>query len=791
MKVSLKWLGELVDFGQDAHGLAQLLTNAGVEVEGIETSGVSIDKVVVAQILETQPHPNADRLSVCRVEDGSGVGRQIVCGAKNFKVGDKVPLALPGAVMPGDFKIKVGKLRGVESEGMMCSAKELAISEESEGLLILDPGTPVGTPLRELFPSDTVLDLEITPNRADLLSHEGIAREVGALTGRKVSAGHGYVPEEAEASPVEVQGVGCSFYTVRRMEGVRVGASPEWMRARLESLGVRSINNVVDVTNWVMLETGQPLHAFDAAKVRGELRVRYAAEGESLLALDGKQYVLGVQDVVIADDSGPVAIAGVMGGEATGVSGETTEVLLESACFAGSAIRRTSRRLGLSSDSSYRFERGVDPAGVLRSSQRAAVLLGELAGARAVGLRVGVGAKGGVDSGALLLGLTPVRHVPLRLERVAALLGVAVSETRIVEILSALGLTRDGHGWDVPSFREDLTREVDLIEEIARVVGIEKVPGVTRACFSASSETDAHYDRLMRVRRAAVGQGLYEARTLTLVSEAGSESPFVRGPVLRVKNPLNEDQRVLRPSLVPGLVAAAARNGRAGVKGVRLFEVGRVFSGEGREERTHLAVVLAGPVRGANWRESTVREVDLFDLKGVLGALLGREVEFVLGEATGVLGLRVGIVSGGREIGMAGQWRPSAVRSLDLQGNLLAAEVDLALLLESGETAAVYREIPRFPAVTRDVALQMPRGLANGRVLEVLAGAGEALLSGVELFDVFEDPSGQKVPEGFKSVAYSLTYRSPERTLTAEEVAAAHQRLKERLISELGVQARE
>ena len=789
MKVSLNWLRELVDFQQDANALSELLTNAGVEVEGIETRGVAIDKVVVAQILSSEQHPNADRLSVCKVDDGSGMPRQIVCGAKNYKVGDKVPLAQPGAVMPGDFKIKVGKLRGVESEGMMCSSKELGLSQESEGLLILDAAAQVGASIKSLFPGDTVLDLEITPNRSDLLSHEGLAREVAALTGRVSRVEQAFVAEEAGGAAVSVASA-CLFYTARLLEGVQVGPSPEWLKARLESLGLRSINNVVDVTNWVLFESGQPLHAFDADKVQGALSVRFAREGESLVALDTKAYQLGTSDLVIVDESGPVAIAGVMGGAATGVSETTRRVILESAAFESGGIRRTSRKLGLSSDSSYRFERGVDVAGVLRASQRASALLGQVASARPVELRVGVGSVE-VDAGALLQGLTPVRHVPFRLERVTSLLGAPVKEARINQILSALGLTKNDSGWDVPSFRSDLTREVDLIEEIARVVGIEHFPPVTRARFSASSDTDRRYDRLMKLRRAAVGQGLFESRTLTLVSEAMARSPFVKEAVLRVKNPLNEDQVVLRPSLVPGLLAAAGRNARAGVKAIRLFETGRAFFAEGVEERTHLAVVIAGPAWTAGWRCATVPEVDLFDLKGILSAVLGQEVQFAPAPATGELGLEVTILMNGKPVGVAGQLRPSAARELDVPGSLLAAEVCLAGILDTAQAQALYRELPKFPAMTRDIAFVAPQELAHQRILEVLGAAKEPLLVGVELFDVFTDATGEKVPVNHKSVAYSLTYRSPERTLTADEVSAVHNNLKQRIVSELGCVFRE
>lgn len=790
MKVSLTWLRELVDFPQDASALAELLTMAGVEVENIQTRGVESDKVVVAQILSSDPHPNADRLSVCKVDDGSGAPLQIVCGAKNYQVGDKVPLARSGAVLPGDFKIKSGKLRGVDSQGMMCSARELGIAEDAAGLLILDPTSTPGTPLRSLFPADCVLDLEVTPNRPDLLSHEGIAREIAALTGRAMRSGQTFEPETAAADPLQIEAGECAFYSVRTVEDVCVGKSPEWLRIRLEALGLRAINNVVDVTNLVLMESGQPLHAFDADKLRGALRVRFARRGESLLALDGKTYVLAEEDLVIADGSGPVALAGIMGGEATAVTENTTRVALESATFHSTRIRRTSRRLGLSSDSSYRFERGVDVAGVLKGSQRALQLLEQIAGARGGLLHTGIG-ESGTDVGALLLGLTPVRLVPLRFERVAALLGAPVPEARIDQILGALGLSKSPSGWEVPSFRPDLVREVDLIEEIARVVGLGHFPPRVRAFFAPGSETDARYDRTMQWRRRAVSQGLMEARSLTLISERMAQTPFANAPLLRVRNPLNEDQVVLRPSLVPGLLEAAGRNARAGVRDIRLFEVGRVFSEGQPEERMALACILSGPRELPSWRGAPEHTVDLADLRGVVEAVLGVQLDWVREKAEGTLGMAAHVFYRGKRLGMAGQIRPSEARQWDISSALLACEIDLEPLFQIGAQPAMYRELPRFPSVQRDIALVVPRAMEQGRIAEVFWAAQEPLLVSVDLFDVFTDPQGVRVPADAKSLAYALTYRAAERTLTTEEVSAAHSRLKDRLIAELGVSVRE
>src|SRR6266436_1791071 len=367
MKFFVNWLGEFVDLPEDPEEIADLLTRAGVETKNIETRGAKIDNVIVSQITASSRHPNADRLTVCEVNDGSGTKRQIVCGATNYKVGDKVPLALPGAKLPNGLEIKKSKLRGVESEGMLCSAIELGLGEDASGLLILSPDAKIGSPSADLFPSDTVLDVEITPNRGDLLSHFGLAREISALTEKK--------------SNVEISALReCPFFSARKIDNVKVGPSPDWLRAKIESVGVRSINNIVDISNFVMLELGQPTHAFDADKLKGAINVRLAREGEKFLALDGKTYSLSSQDLVIADQERAVGIAGVMGGEETGVTESTKNILLEAAYFLPSSVRHRARELNLPSDASYRFERGVDPEMVLRASQRATELIQEIAG---------------------------------------------------------------------------------------------------------------------------------------------------------------------------------------------------------------------------------------------------------------------------------------------------------------------------------------------------------------------------------------------------------------------------
>jgi phenylalanyl-tRNA synthetase beta chain len=390
MKFSVNWLREFVELPPSIDALAELLTMSGVEIERIQKRGADFDKVMVAQITDSKPHPNADRLTVCAVDDGSGTKRQIVCGAKNYRVGDKVPLALPGAELTGGLKIRASKLRGVESEGMLCSAKELGVAEDAGGLLILSPEAKIGTPIRDLFPLDTILDVEITPNRGDLLSHFGLAREIAALTNKRFVGQALRLPSKAAGDAPALQKKGitisalreCPFYSGRRIENVGVGPSPDWLRAKIESVGIRSINNVVDVSNFVMLELGQPTHAFDADKLSGEINVRLAHEAEKFLALDGKTYELSPENLVIADGERTVGIAGVMGGEESGVTDSTKNVLLESAYFLPASIRRTARDLNLPSDASYRFERGVDPQMILAASRRATELICEVASAK-------------------------------------------------------------------------------------------------------------------------------------------------------------------------------------------------------------------------------------------------------------------------------------------------------------------------------------------------------------------------------------------------------------------------
>jgi len=760
MKISLAWLSDYVDLPADTAALCELLTFAGIEVEGVQVRGVAMDHVVVGQIVASEKHPGADRLSVCRVEDGSGTPRQIVCGAKNYALGDKVPLALPGAVLPGDFRIKVGRLRGVESQGMLCSAKELALAEEAEGLLILPREAEIGTPIGELFPPDTVIEIEITPNRPDLLSHVGIAREIAALTGvpLRVPAARAGAITASTLSVASIDPEGCPLYTARRIRGVRVAPSPEWLRRRLESVGLRPINNIVDVTNFVLLELGQPLHAFDGATLAGPIHARRAVEGEKFLALDGREYALRNRDLVIADAGGPVAIAGVMGGARTGVTESTTEVVLESARFLPSAIRRTSRELGLISDSSYRFERGVDPASVETASERATSLILELAGGSA---QEGAAVTGGME--------IPVVRAPFRYARCSALIGDVVTPVEADRVLSGFGLRKVGGDdveaqWEIPGFRADLAREVDLIEEVARSRRIDRLPPGHARRVAEVSESDRDYDFRLALARRLAAMGYSEARTMSLVSPSTlSLDPSGSGSCLELRNPLGEDYSRLRPSLIPGLL--------------------------------RIAVVLTGPVGVVSWRAARQRASDFHDAKGLIEAVIAAtrsemEPEFERFDDP-AMALAVRVVLDGRPVGRIVQVLPSMAREMDVTGALLAAEIALDALRPADGGGLRYRPVERFPAVVRDIALMVPREVSHARVIEAVRWAGEALLAEVAVFDVFEDPSGERVPADRKSLAYTLTYRASGRTLTAEEANAAHARIKQVVVEATGAVFRE
>ena len=783
MKFSVNWLREFVDLPKNPEEIADLLTRAGVETKGIEARGAKIDKVIVSQITASSRHPNADRLTVCEVDDASGTKRQIVCGATNYKVGDKVPLALPGTKLPNGTEIRKSKLRGVESEGMLCSAIELGLGSDAAGLLILSPEAKLGAPVSDLFPSDTNLDVEITPNRGDLLSHFGLAREIAALTNKKlrvvaaaVSGGRtSKLPmrKSAATTSVSISALReCPFFSARKIDNVTVAPSPQWLRAKIESVGVRSINNIVDISNFVMLELGQPTHAFDADKLKGGIKVRLARDDEKFLALDGKTYSLKKEMCVVADRERAVGIGGVMGGEETGVSDSTKNILLEAAYFLPASVRKTARELSLPSDASYRFERGVDPEMVLRASQRATELIQEIAG-------------GNPATEIQTAGKLPENpaDVSLSYEKCDRVVGIAIKPKTVDEILTGFGLSKSKSksvAWKIPSYRRDLQRDVDLIEEVVRAYGANKIPGVERGRYSPSSAADHAHDLESGWRNRLAAAGLNEVRTSKLLSR----ERFAFGEeAIELRNPLSEDAVALRPSILAGLLAVLDRNIRAGQERMAIFEIGRTFIPPNGKEEKHLGVLIWGSVsNAADWRAQTERRLDLFDLRGALEVIVSN-LSFRPGKFPG-LALPVDIYSGDRMIGFGGQLSSA---KLNAAGPVFVAELHADLLLQPNGGLKKFRELEKFPPVTRDIAMIVPEEIPHEKILRAIENPKEALLESVELFDLFTE----KVGEARKSLAYRLTYRSQSRTLTNEEVNAAHAKIRERLRSGLGAELRE
>ena len=777
MKFSVNWLREFVDLPENPGEIADLLTRAGVETENIETRGANVDRVIVAEITGSSRHPNADRLSVCEVDDGSGAKRQVVCGATNYTVGDKVPLALPGAKLPNGLEIRESKLRGVESAGMLCSPIELSLGEDASGLLILSPDAKVGAPIADIFPADTILEVEITPNRGDLLSHFGLAREIAALTEKKLKS----TPREAKIS-LKKTGVNitstreCPFFSARKIDNVSVGPSPQWLRAKIESVGVRSINNIVDISNFVMLELGQPTHAFDANKLKGSINVRLAHDGEKFLALDGKTYSLKPDNCVVADQERAAGLGGVMGGEETGVTESTKNVLLEAAYFLPASVRRTARELNLPSDASYRFERGVDPEMVLRASQRVTELIQEIAG--------GTPAKEINVAGTLPA--NPA-DVSLRYEKCDRVIGIAIKPKAVDEVLTGFGLKKISAAkltkWKIPSYRRDLQRDIDLIEEVVRAYGAEKIPGTDRSRFTPSSAADRAHDLELQMRERLVAAGLTEVRTSKLLPR----ERFAFGEnAIELRNPLSEDHVALRPSLLPGLLGVLDHNMRAGAERVAIFETGRVFEPPSGAEMKRVAILLWGNVGSeVHWRNEK-RRVDFFDLKGAVE--LTRTGLSFRRDQHDRFALAVKITADNQMVGLAGQLTNSLTSTIDASGGVFVAEVSLEFPISSLGSRATFRELGKFPSVSRDIAMIVAEDLTHEKIWEVILHPPEPLLERVEFFDLF---AGTEIGEGKKSLAYRLTYRDRSRTLTSEEVNAAHAKIRERLRSDLGAELRE
>jgi len=822
MKVTLNWLKQYVDFNWSPEELTERLTMLGLEVEGVQKISGAFDGIVVAQVVTRDKHPNADKLSLCRVSDGTGE-RQIVCGAQNFKAGDKVPLIMPGASLPpkpGEkepFTIKVGKIRGVESHGMLCSPQELGLPDQVDGLLILREDAKVGQSFGEYLGrsgGDVVYDLEITPNRPDLNSVIGIAREIATVTGNPLR-----IPElKIQNEKLKIEGLVsvriedaelCPRYTARVIKGVKVGPSPDWLKSTLEKIGIRSINNVVDVTNYVMLETGQPLHAFDyhlIARSGGRetaanqppssdgsykptIVVRRANAGEKFKTLDNHERTLTNEMLLIADEQKGIALAGVMGGANTEINNDTKDVLIESAYFSPVNIRRTSKLLGLRSESSYRFERGADVGICDWASRRAAQLILETAGGQL--------AEGVVD---IYPKAKEPKPITLHFAKVKELLGVSISHADQISFLTKLGLTLTEQSpgvctFNIPTWRVDLKREVDLIEEVARLHGVNNIPSTLPRGALGMNAYDSVHDQIAEARRILSGLGLNEAQGQTLVSNAECRMPNTE--LVALANPLSSDMDVLRPSLLPGLIHSLRHNVTRKNYDVALFEVGRVFpvqNGVTKEER-RVAIALTGRRNSAFWSgDDRDAKFDAYDLKGLLEEFLEqfglRGVTFMRrADSTPLFLESATIALGGKLVlGEAGQLLPALAKKYDLRDGVLLAELNLDLLLARRNPAKSFKSLPQFPTIRRDVAMIVPEATTHEAVLQTVRQTKPANLESVELFDVFR---GKHVPAGQKSLAYAFTYRSPEKTLTDVEVNAAHTKIVDAFKAQLSASLRE
>lgn len=795
MRLSLAWLTELVEVTVSPEELAERLTMAGLEVEAIETLAPEFSGVVVAKVRTVEPHPQADRLVVAEVTDGRRDYR-VVCGAPNVAAGGVYPFAPPGAVLSGGRELKAATIRGVLSEGMLLAEDELGLSEDHSVIMELAPDLPLGQDLAEaLGLRDVVLEVAVTPNRPDCLSVLGLAREVAALLRRPLrlpptEVAEAETPVETVAKVTILDPVYCPRYAARLVEGLEVRPSPFWLRRRLMVSGIRAINNLVDVTNYVLLEQGQPLHAFDFDRLHGgEIVVRRPRAGEkSFVTLDGQERELTPETLLICDGREPVALAGVMGGLEFEVRPETRRVLIESAYFLPAAIRRTSKRLGLSTEASYRFERGVDPEGVIRALERAARLMAELGGGRVL--------KGRLDEYP-----TPIvrPRVALRLSRTNQILGTSYSRREVEEVLTALhlpvvALDEEHLVVQVPSHRGDLEREIDLIEEVARLKGYEAIPvtlpGGSAAVPAAPPEVRVREE----LRRLLVGMGFCEAVTYSFQSERLSGLLKPSEPPLKLANPLSEEQAVMRVSLLPGLLEAAQRNLSRQAEGVRLFEIAPGFEPSPGEELPKERLFVAGVLAGAREEESWHGgggTVDFFDAKGVVENLLGglgiTEAEFTPQNLPSYLSYGARVKTGKYELGFVGEPAPEILEAMDLEAPVLVFQLEVAALARAAQPFPLYAPLPRYPAVYRDVALVLDASVPAAVVTEALYRLGAPWLVEARLFDVY---TGEQIPPGKRSLAFHLVYRDPNRTLTDEAVDRHHQKLVAALGRELGAELR-
>jgi phenylalanyl-tRNA synthetase beta chain len=792
MKVSLNWLRDYVDIRKETKELIHLLTMAGLEVESAVTTGEGMEKVVVAEIRSIRRHPNADRLSL--VEAVTEAERfSIVCGATNIREGQRVPLALIGARLPNGLEIKRSKIRGEVSEGMLCSEIELGLGSDAAGILILPSGTPLGAGLGEaLGLKDTILDISITPNRPDCLCVIGLAREIAALTEQNLKYLLPGLSDRGEeihrrTSVTLLDPDLCPRYVARMIEGVRIGPSPRWVSDRLEKVGVRSINNVVDVTNYVMMEYGQPLHAFDFELLEeGRIVVRRAHQGEEFVTLDGVKRILDDQMLMICDGVKPVAIAGVMGGLNSEIRDNTKIVLLESAYFEPAGNRRTSKKLGLETEASYRFGRGIDYGNCRNAANRAAQLIQELAGGRVV--------EGVVD---VFPAPIPSKTIDLRNEKIEQILGKKIPSEHVVNYLERLELDvkkkdRDAFVVTPPSFRGDLEREIDLIEEVARMDGYEKIPITLPKGSPASEGRSREFLLERRAPDLLLHHGFYEVITYSFISPGSWDWMALppgdpRREGIRILNPLSEDVSVMRTSLIPGLMETARFNLSRKNSNLKIFELKKVFLPEPGErlpkEVKYLAGLAVGLDLDPHWSASP-RPVDFYDIKGLvenfLEAMQVKHVKFRGAEDIPYLhpGQASRFFCEGDALGVLGEVHPRVLANYGIQGKGFLFEINFEQVLRRARDERRFRSLPKFPAVYRDLSIIVGEALEVDQVTEAIWNLRDPFIDEVVLFDLYRQPP---IPEGKKGISYRIRYQSNDRTMTDEEVNQYHENVISRL----------
>lgn len=801
MLVSLKWLKDYVDVEMTPAELADALTMAGLEVDEIKQIKPAFTGVVSAEILSVKPHPSADKLCLCAVTDSIQT-YPIVCGAKNIKAGDIVPLAKVGATIPGGYTIKSTVLRGEKSDGMLCSEEELEVGDDNTGIMQLPPGTALGKPLEEILDlGDTVLDVSITPNRADCLSMIGIAREVAAITGKKIKMPVGEVYESAEdinsiTSVKIIDSDLCPRYTARMIKDVEIRPSPVWMKTRLEAVGLRSINNVVDVTNFVMLEMGQPLHSFDFRFLEeGRIVVRKSVQDEEFVSLDGKARKLEADTLLICDGVKPVAIGGIMGGLNSEVKDDTRIVFLESAYFNPSSIRRSARRLAMPTDAAFRFERGIDPEGVLAALNRAAGLIADLSGGKVC--------KNFIDE--YLAKVPAAANIPLALSRVNAVIGTAIEGSEVIRILQSIGMeVKENEPGKYlvtpPTYRVDITREIDLIEEVARLYGYDRVPVTLPDVAVTEMAAIPRLDLEERIRTVLTGNGYNEVINYSFISPQsvdylGLIEDDERRRLVHIKNPLVEDQAVMRTTMIFALLDSLKKNANNGCFNLKLFEMGRIFlncgAGKLPAERNVLAGLLSGTIGEDLWNYR--QNVDFYDVKGCIDNLFSDlktgDCRYVAENPEPFLhpGKSANIYLNDSKVGYLGEVHPDVKDRMDLKVNSYVFEINLDMLVNHIAGEVTYKEISKYPAVARDVAFVVDSGVQADYMLDIVLRQKEDLLENVGIFDIY---AGKGLPDGTKSLGLRFSYRSPDKTLTDLEVNNVHERIVRKTIELTGARVR-